>query len=284
MLDFSTLNSTNDWDFPVETQEAYDIYGNQIDGTKVVMRTDTKEVLGVHGSRYRILSHDDVVNSTMDALKEADLSDDYELTTTVIDGGRKLRGEILFNNITVEPAVGDIVKYRISFFNSYDATWSFSQAADGLRLWCLNGCTSPVGTARSRYKHTQSINVEGSAIKMVNGIDAFMNSKDQWVEWMKTNVSNEMAEYFFKHTLAKAPSRQKLVHKSNERQLENLLGIWDNERASLGNNKWALYNAMTYWASHTSELSNPEVARRNREDMIAKAMTHKAFIQQGELV
>ena len=283
MLDFSTVNPINNWDFPVETQPVFDILGNEINGTQAVVRTDSNEVLGVHGSRYRILSHDDVVNSTLDAIKEADLSNDYEVTTKVIDGGRKLRGEILFNNITIEPAVGDIVQYRISFFNSYDASWSFSQAADGLRLWCLNGCTSPVGTARSRYKHTQSINIEGSAIKMVNGIDAFMNNKEEWMRWMQVHVTNEMAEHFFKHTIAKAPSRQRLVHKSNEKQLENLLGIWDNERASLGNNKWALYNAMTYWASHTSELSNPEVARRNREDMIAKAMTNKSFNQQGEL-
>jgi hypothetical protein len=34
---------------------------------------------------------------------------------------------------------------------------------------------------------------------------------------------------------------------------------------------------MTYWATHTSELRNPEVARRNREDSIAKAMKHNRF-------
>lgn len=265
---------SNIWGFPVESQPVFDQLGTPIDGSQAVVRTDTNQVLGVHGSRYRILSHDDVVNSIMDAVSEADLSSDYDLKVDVIEGGRKLRGEILFNNLVVQPAVGDFVKYRISFFNSYDASWSFSQAADGLRLWCLNGCTTPMGTARSTFKHTQSINVEGSANKIANGLDIFMNNRELWQNWMSVKVSDQMAERFFKATIAKAASRQQLKTKTNEKQLENLLGIWNSEKNNLGGNKWALYNAMTYWATHTNHLKNPHVARRNREDSIAKAMKH----------
>jgi hypothetical protein len=265
------------WEFPVESQPVFDQLGNPIQGSQAVVRTDTNEVLGVHGSRYRVLSHDDVVNSLMDAVKESDLSSDYQLKVKVIEGGRKLRGEILFNNITIEPAVGDIVQYRISFFNSYDASWSFSQAADGLRLWCLNGCTTPMGTGRSVFKHTQSINVEGSAKKIAGGLDTFMNNRELWQNWMSVHVTDHMAEAFFKATIAKTPSRQQLVMKTNEKQLENLLAIWTAEKAQLGANKWALYNAMTYWATHTQDLKNPDVARRNREDAIAKAMKHDRF-------
>ena len=267
------------WEFPVESQPVFDQLGNPIQGSQAVVRTDTNEVLGVHGSRYRILSHDDVVNSLMDAVKEANLSSDYKLDVKVIEGGRKLRGEILFNNLVVEPAVGDFVKFRVSFFNSYDASWSFSQAADGLRLWCLNGCTTPMGTARSVFKHTQSISVEGSAKKIANGLDTFMNNRELWQSWMTTVVDDRMAEAFFKATIAKTASRQQLVMKTNEKQLENLLNIWNAEKAQLGNNKWALYNAMTYWASHTKDLKNPDVARRNREDAIAKAMKHDRWDQ-----
>jgi hypothetical protein len=273
------LDMINEWNFPVEKQPVFDQFGNAIEGSQCVMRTDTNEVLGVHGSRYHVVPHDDVVNSIMDAVSAANLSQDYSLKTSVIEGGRKLRGEILFNDLKVEPAVGDYVKFRVSFFNSYDGSWSFSQAADGLRLWCLNGCTTPIGTARSKFKHTQSINVEGSAQKIGIGLDAFMNNKDEWQKWMNVHVTDQMAELFFKHTIAKSPSRQALVHKANEKQLEKLLGIWSNEKRALGPNKWALYNAMTYWASHTNDLKNPEVARRNREDAIAKAMNNNRFTQ-----
>jgi hypothetical protein len=262
--------------FPVEMQEVYDKFGNAIPDQQCVMRTDTNEVLGVHGSRYRIVKHDDVVNSMMDALKTANVSQDYTTKFSVVEGGRKLRGEILFNDLTVQPKVGDFVKFRISFFNSYDASWAFSQAADGLRLFCLNGCTTPQHAAQSRFKHTESINIEGSSLKMINALDIFMSQPDLWRSWMTARVTTDMAETFFKATVAKAYTMQQ-AGKTNERQLERLLSIWGDEADQLGSNKWALYNCLTYWASHTSDLKNPEVARRNREDAIAKAMQHKLW-------
>jgi hypothetical protein len=263
--------------FPVELQPIFDTNNNRIEGSSCVMRTDTNQVLGVHGSRYHMVTHDDVVNSVLDGVKKANLSTDYKVNVHVIENGRKLRGEILFNDLVVEPKVGDYIKFRISFFNSYDASWSFSQAADGLRLWCLNGCTTPDNVAHSRFKHTQSISVDGSAAKIVNGLQHFIYQKDVWAEWMCHSVSDRFVENFFKKTVAKSPSQQKLVTKTNEKQLERLLKIYSDEKQSLGGNKWALYNALTYWASHTKDTRNPEGTRYMREQAIASAMRHKLW-------
>lgn len=273
--------SIKDFNFPVEQQPIHDQLGNIIAGHQAVVRTDTDQVLGVHGSRYKIVSHDDVVNSILDGVKSADLSDDYEVSVDVLEDGRKLRGEILFNNLTVEPAVGDYVKFRVSFFNSYDASWSFSQQANGLRLWCLNGCTTPDTVARSRYKHTASINVEGAAAKVINGLEHFKSRKEVWQDWMQTKLEQPQIENFFKKTVCKAFTRQQSVTKTNEKQLENLLSIWSDERSSLGSNKWALYNCLTYWATHTQELRKPEIAKYNREIQIASAMKSKQWMEMA---
>lgn len=273
--------SINDFNFPVEQQPIHDQLGNIIAGHQAVVRTDTDQVLGVHGSRYKIVSHDDVVNSILDGVKSADLSDDYEVSVDVLEDGRKLRGEILFNNLTVEPAVGDYVKFRVSFFNSYDASWSFSQQANGLRLWCLNGCTTPDTVARSRYKHTASINVEGAAAKVINGLEHFKSRKEVWQDWMQTKLEQPQIENFFKKTVCKTFTRQQSVTKTNEKQLENLLSIWSDERSSLGSNKWALYNCLTYWATHTQELRKPEIAKYNREIQIASAMKSKQWMEMA---
>jgi len=269
------LDVTNDWSFPIETQPVFDKFGNEIDGKKCIMRTDTNQVLGVHGSKYKAVSHDDVVNSILDGVATADLSSDYSVNVKVLEDGRKLRGHILFNDLTIEPAVGDYTKFKVDFFNSYDASWSFSQVASGLRLWCLNGCTTPDIAARTRYKHTASINVEGSAAKITNGLNHFLYQKEVWQDWMATKVTKDMAETFFKQTVAKRSIQQQQVTKSNEKQLENLLSIWSNEAAALGHNKWALYNCLTYWATHTHELRTPHIARYNRESAIASAMRSK---------
>ena len=265
------------YNFPVELQPVFDQNGNEIQGSKCVMRTDTNDVLGVHGSRYSMLRHDDIIDRVVSAVNEANISTDYEIKIKLADNGAKMRGEILFPNLIIQPKVGDISQFRVSFFNSYDASWTFSMAANALRLICTNGMVRPDSLAMTKFKHTLNINVEGAAEKVRIGVDAFYNEREKWSAWSNVHVNDHMAETFFKHTLAKAPSKQQLKHKQNDRQLEKLLSIWDAEKAQLGPNKWALYNAMTYWSTHTNELKNPLVAQHNREAAVISAMNDARF-------
>lgn len=255
----------------VEMQDIFDINGNAIPNSQCVMDLDTNKVLGVHGNRYTLVRHEDVLQSTVDAVRRANVSQDYELKVIDIDSGRKLRAELLFNDLVVEPKVGDYVQFRVSVFNSYDASWSYSQSADGLRLWCLNGCTSADHTAMHRFKHTANIDVNAATRKIGVGLDTFMTNPDRWRRWMNTPVYDAEVEAFFKATLAKKASRQ-IEDQVNVKQLEYLLQLWSNEKASLGSNAWALYNAMTYWSSHTSDSTSPEGTRRRREDMLAMTL------------
>ena len=278
MLDFNS----EEYNFPVELQPVFTEEGNEIQNHKCVVRTDTGDTLGLHGNQYRIIPHDDVVNSIIDGVKAANLSTDYEVNVSVIDNGRKIRGEIVFGDIIQQPSVGDIIKYRISFFNSYDGSWAFAQQANALRLWCLNGCTTPDLIARSRFKHTASVDVLGSADKVISGADHFMNRAEEWQSWMKSQLNDDQAENFFRSTLCKVTTKQKQVEKTNERQLENLISGWQDEIRLLGRNKWALYNCLTSWATHTNDLRAPHVARYNREAAISNAMRHNLWTSMKE--
>tara|TARA_R100000935_G_scaffold8159_3_gene17109 strand:- start:5314 stop:6162 length:849 start_codon:yes stop_codon:yes gene_type:complete len=278
MLDFNS----EDYNFPVELQPVFTEEGNEIQNHKCVVRTDTGDTLGLHGNQYRIIPHDDVVNSIIDGVNAANLSTDYEVNVSVIDNGRKIRGEIVFGDIIQQPSVGDIIKYRISFFNSYDGSWAFAQQANALRLWCLNGCTTPDLIARSRFKHTASVDVLGSADKVISGADHFMNRAEEWQSWMKSQLNDDQAENFFRSTLCKVTTKQKQVEKTNERQLENLISGWQDEVRLLGRNKWALYNCLTSWATHTNDLRAPHVARYNREAAISNAMRHNLWTSMKE--
>ena len=275
------MSTINNWSFPVEMMPTPNaVTGEPEPDAFQVVRTDTNTVLGHHGSRYKLVPHDDVVNSIMDAVKQSDITTDYkEPTISVFENGRKMRGELIFPDLVVEPQVDDYVQARIVFTNSYDQSWSFFQSVDALRLWCLNGCTTPDAVARSRYKHTTFLNVDGSAAKIKEGIKHFHTRKDEWQKWMKRKISNDYAEIFFKKTIAKGFSRQQSVDNVNQKQMENLLRIWENETKQLGNNQWALYNCLTYWATHTQDARTPHVQRHNREQDIAKAMKSKMWTQ-----
>lgn len=265
------------WSFPVETRDLLVKNGTFISESipvpesmaRCIVRTDTNDVLGVHGSKYKAIKHDDVVNSVMDAVKQADISKDYDTKIEVFDNGAKLRGIIDFNDLTVEPSVGDYIKFRVQFFNSYDSSWAFQQQAFGCRLWCDNGCWDADTVANTWAKHTTNVNVEGSAAKIQAGLEAFLNTPEKYKAWMATPVDDDLAESFFKNTVCRVPNKTS-TFKWNEKQLERLMGYWFADKAKLGNNKWALYNALTYWASHTDESNSPANTQRLRENQLSK--------------
>lgn len=279
MLDFT--NPT--WDFPVELQETYDRTGRKIEGNRVVVRTDTGEHMSRGlGDKYKIITHSNVVNSIMDSIDDVanTLGTAYEEKIHIIDGGRKLRGEINFPDWKIEPVVDDICTFRIQFYNSYDASWAFQQSAEAFRLWCLNGCTTPNTVAKTWAKHTTNVSVLASSTKILKGFEAFKESDILFKSYVNYKISNEDAERFINDALCKVKQRGNPDHPHyNKSRREDLLRMWDNNRANIGNNQWALYNTLTEWATHTDHLGNPENARRLRENEIAKAMNSNRWYE-----
>lgn len=273
-----TLPIINNWNFPVET---YDLWAsptftgaNEIEVpqsmARALVRTDTNQVLGVHTDKYKVIHHDDVVNSVMDSVSKANISSDYTVDVQVLEDGRKLKGQILFNDVTIQPQKDDYIKFRIPFYNSYDGSWSFSITCDGIRLWCLNGCTTADTITKAASKHTASANVFSSAYKIQRGFEMFLSSEEKYRAYKSIDISSTMAANVFRG-LSKMPSTDSYGrNKYNERQMNNLRSQWRQEKESLGSNVWALYNTLTHWATHTSDYKQPATTTRNRENQLAK--------------
>lgn len=271
-----TLPMIKDWDFDVETYDlkVRKLFGDEIvvppNMAQAIVRTDTNQILGVHTDKYKIIKHDDVVNSVMDSIQLANLSHDYTVDVQVLDDGRKLKGEILFNDITIQPQKDDYIKFRVPFYNSYDGSWSFSVTCDGIRLWCLNGCTTPDTITKSVSKHTASANVRSSTTKIRRGFEMFLQSEDKYRNYTNIDISSTLASNVFRK-LSKLPTVDaNNRNKFNEKQMDKLRTQWRYEKAELGSNAWALYNTLTHWATHTSEYKQPATTTRNRENQLAK--------------
>lgn len=277
MLDFINTDETSNWNFGVEERPLFpEGHSQPVEGWKALVRTDTNETLHVHRNSYQILQHDDVVNSTYDSIKKSNISSDFDFDVKCIDSGKRLQIDVLFNDLVTEPAVGDHVKYRIRAYNSYDGSWAYQTTADALRLWCLNGCTTADQLSSTWKRHTSQVSTDGAADKIIRGLEVFHNQKDLWQDWMKQNVERNRAELFFKRNLVL--NNTKTSDESwNKKQLENLMCQLDNEFGELGKNKWALYNCMTHWATHTTKSKSPLAVTRDREQKVAKAIKSKDF-------
>lgn len=274
------------WDFPIEVMpvgaragfdpEYGDLQLIDTNEYQAIVRRDTNLILGIHKMRYKPLEYTLIHDAIVAAIKTANISQDFFITVEVLEGGKKIRGKIKFPDVRFhigDPAIGDYVQFKVEFLSSLDGAWPLIIQCEGERLWCLNGCTTPDPLAFTKYKHTRKIDVAAHAAKITTALEAFFKHKDIWQAWTKTPVSHDQAQTFFERTLAKAPSNLEEL-KTNNKQLEKLMGLWRENGDALGLNKWALFNACTYWQTHT-EGEAAHNTRFRREGEMRKAMQSK---------
>ena len=266
-----------DYDFPIAVVPMNAILDNRdvavpLAMQRCIVRTDTNTPLGTVGKNYKPIPHKDIVQNVLDAYEDSGLSQDTDINISTYDNGAKLYGEIVFNDHVIEPEVGDIIKYRVKFYSSYDTSWAFCVGSDGFRLWCKNGCANPLTIAKINAKHTTHLNINGIGKRMVNGLDIFMNQKEVYKAWIDTVTNEEEVDKFIRNTICKSYQRSKGSTNYNKVQTESLLKQMSDESQNLGYTKWALYNAMTHWSTHTVDSSVPRVTQKNREKLVADAM------------
>src|SRR5210317_2190465 len=279
-MDGSTIVQ-DDWRFPVEELPLVAMkndtkkYFIDRDRYKAIVRTDTNEVLGVHSGKYNMVKHNDIVENIMEGVALADISKDYDHSIKVYENGSKLKGSFVFNDLVQkDPEVNDIIRFKVDYMNSYDGMWSIMINAYGERLWCLNGCTSPEAVTREKNKHTAGFNVQASADQIKLALEVFFNDRERWDAWRKTAVNTELVQGIFERTLAK-PTTPTLTNKVNWKQLTRLMSNYRQEVNVLGNNKWAMYNAATDWASHPENVPNPHRVIVRRQDAVQKMLNSK---------
>jgi len=174
---------------------------------------------------------------------------------------------ITFPKITIEPKVGDIIKYGLQINNSYDLTWMYEQFLRAFRLWCLNGCTTSESAGNGTHrKHTTNISVEGEGQKIANGLEAFFESEGEYQRWMNIHLTHTMVVELFKMTLAKYTVGGQV--KTNKKVLDSLMVDWTRQA---GNTMWQAYNVATAWASHSQAQRGGWTpnTRRNRHEKVS---------------
>ena len=289
-MNMMRVQDSTSYDFPVELQEIYVRHPDSAPMSEgvyyeaprslaqAVVRTDTGDVLAVHGGSYRITKHADVIENIEKMLQQSELAGEKivrEIST--YDRGAKLRAYYKFPELVAEPVVNDIVAFGLEVLNSYDGQWAFNLAGIPERLWCLNGCTDATYSVRFRRKHTTTFNVEAMLGSIKNQIELFQGADGVWKQYYDTPAPTSDVERFFRKTVCHAPSLND-PNKVNGARLENLLGRWAYNRSGSGSNMWSLYNTLTEWATHPeAKVKRPHIATEQRRGLIADAMRSKEW-------
>ena len=258
---------------------------SKIDGKYEYFRKDTGATLGVHTASYNHDGYKKHVSHVIEAVKEMGTLDQLDTSNaetkfSVYEDGRKLKLELLFPNNIIEPQIGDITKLRLRDWDSYDGSWGRRLWIDGMRLWCLNGCTSPAFKLGFYAKHTKSISGDESIHRMLTSMKSmvsnFYEDEAKFKRWISTNVTQEEAQELFSKTLAFAPKAVeedgKWKHHSPN-VMDDLRANIDSNFSQVGRNLYGVYNAATEWATHVQtkrgQIHNIE---RTRESKVASML------------
>ena len=241
-----------------------------------VVNQDSGRILGVHTSSYQIVSHKEVWDSIAQGITQTSLPKNISVEYQTTDPfASAFRADFVFDDLVIEPKVDDIIKYRIRFYNSYDGTFSINIQAEGLRLWCLNGCTTPHAVSSWRARHTRNVSVDAISNKIMAALNVFHNHKEIYQDWMNTPLDMYAVNQAFIRVCKYKSVTGKI--KTNEKMLHNFTNTLDKEIDQHGRNLWALYNCLTYWQSHVDQTKqNPTLTEFNRRHTVVK-MLHKGY-------
>lgn len=251
--------------FPVAVVPAGAVIDDELVSSEyqAVIRTDTHQVLGIHGMAYKLLSNQDAFNAFDEALYESslDLSDMRIKNEMSHNGGRAYR---TYNFPAHSIAIGrknDLVNLKLQVSNSYDASLAFSTRLGGYRLLCTNGMVIGTTFMHQSMKHTKALDLGNVVSRLNQAIGIYLDSSSEWQRWSRRRISQEQA----KNIIEAFPG-------SNDKLHTLLLDTYQQETAELGPTVWALFNALTHYSTHhgvrRSSEGNAASIRLQRENRV----------------
>ena len=224
------MNNLNVVDFPVVERKLQTLEGLSVPN-KAIVRTDTNDVLGVMGEDYKIVHHKEVIEKV-----EKDIPTELtERKITLCKNGAVMFAKYLTPRIrAIEVRKGDIVKFGIEVFNSYDGTFPVGFMFVAMRVICTNGMTIPKSVARISVKHTANVRLDNVGNEFNKRIPLYMKTADRWREWSETTPKPERVDSFLKKTLG-----------------DRLKKFFEEEyQVASDKTLWGLYNIFTYYNTH----------------------------------
>jgi hypothetical protein len=210
-----------------------------------VYNTRTGQTYGKHGKAYKLRPFKNQVEALRAMVDQAGLMSEIKESSFVYDDGARMRYDIVFDKLKIEPVINDIVKLRLRYWDSYDAAWSSQWSVEGYRLWCLNGCTTPDFNVRASSRHTSTeTKFEEQVGRITSAVEEFHRSEDKFRRWVRAPVSVPEVDNLLRKTLAYLPPREGAAPNWSKNVVEEI------KQRLVRQTVWDLYNSATAWASH----------------------------------
>ncbi len=213
---------------------------------KALYRTDTGQVLSVVKNSYRVIQNEEVFDAVeqniVQALGHSRLANAKIEDGIAKDGLLSMRSWV-FPDIRVQSTTtskSDIA-FRIVAINGFGGI-SVKCFYGGIDFYCLNGliCGEDYSTLAFRHaKHTDT-SVRFTPIR--DSLEQFEKQSKVWLRWQNTRVDHESVMSFLKQIV------------ESDSLLNALKDQIFNEYVHRGQTLWAVYSALTFYASHNEGI------------------------------
>jgi len=274
-------------------------YGDALPSSKsVIYRTDTGEELGIHGHGYKPVAPKHMIDVSDALLERSDLClNKLERIIRTSHNGARTFVQYRLPEHTYRTSDGDEASLSLLSISSFDGTWPFMISAAAIQHACTNLQVFVGGEVSVfKAKHTRSLDIEQGGRIITKSLDLFHNQRDLWQQWEGRACSNLEAFRFFAEAL-KCKTALDLIKKGvtnptdilfdMPRRNTSLQYMWNMYNAiyskRLGNNYWAVYNAMTDWSTHfeaprSSSMANIASVQNDRQEVVRQTLNAHTFL------
>lgn len=269
-------------------------HGHLQSSKKVIYREDTGAELGVHGLDYKAVCPKTMIETTRSIIERSDLdATGIEETIRTSHDGSRTFVQYRLPAHSYQTPDGDTASLGLLAVSSFDGTWPFMISAAAVQAACTNLQVFVGGeVAVFKAKHTKNLDIEIGSRVIVKALDMFENQRELWNIW----TTQTMTDFMVFQEIVKAlniESAQKIIDDSystsaeavmeamprRNPDLEYIYNRWLSVyRHRLGANRWAFYNAMTDWSTHSNHRGGDNIAsiRNKRQDKVSTYFTKMA--------
>ena len=268
---------------------------------QAIIRTDNNIPLGVMKKRYAIADNSELDIAVREGLEDSlpkDALQNIKLIEKTADNGSVCRWGYSFDGLgrDIRQLTGSKTQlnFRVMIINSFGGQTAIRLQAGAEDLWCTNGCTSAELMATA-FGHTASFSpalVKPFIEKQVEYYELKVNT---WQAWANKEINFDQAFKVLQENYPASDSEIKRAEKkgftageAKSRKTAQMMEQFEKEAEQRGSTVWALYSALTHYASHSTgaftvknsaNRDNVETTLIQREREINNVTASESFLE-----
>jgi len=222
---------------------------------QALVNDSSEEIISIVSKDFRLIQNDEVFGEIDTRLKGSLEKSQYDSRIErewVSKGGLWAKKEWLFPDVYVPSTDGSRsdISFRVIGVNSF-GSGAIKCLFGGIDWYCLNGMVVGEQVGMIRKAHYGSFEMTDVIDPVAEAVEQFKIQGETWLEWQQRELTKKKVDDF-------------LYQMFSLRVANKIAEQWKKEVVNRGATVWALYSAMTAYASHANQFNVSARAVNNR--------------------